>query len=75
MLSHNSHTVLKDIAKYVNESKSDYDNIRKIDLIESELKDFVPGQLGVVRLQKYGRHVFDGDVRVFMESEQRISKR
>ena len=59
---------IKDIARYINSSRGDYENMKQIEEVEQSLVDY----RGVPLLQ-CGRYIFDGELRI-RPSDQSAAK-
>ena len=60
--------IVQDIARYINSSRGDYENMKQIEEVEQSLVDY----RGVPLLQ-CGRYIFDGELRI-RPSDQNAAK-
>lgn len=66
---------VQDVAKYINETKRDNENLETITQLQHALKDYEPGSAGCLPLIEYGKYVIDGDIKLKLQSEAKPNRR
>ena len=68
-------TIMLDVAKHINETKRDVENLELISELQRGLKDFNVGDPGFVDLRELGRYLVDGDVKMRLDIDGKVFKR
>eukprot|EP00054_Salpingoeca_dolichothecata_P025603 m.180295 g.180295 ORF g.180295 m.180295 type:complete len:573 (-) comp25414_c0_seq1:633-2351(-) len=66
---------IQDIAKFINETKRDHDNLLLMGQLQASLREYPLGQPGVLPLHEYGKYLMDGDLKIRMENDGKTAKR